>query len=40
MDEPAIPKSFVTLGLFIIDEFAFMDEHGQPTGRVLEPQES
>jgi len=40
MDEPATPKSFVTLGMFIIDEFAFMDEHGQSTGRVLEPQES
>ena len=40
MDEPAISKSFVTLGMFIIDEFAFMDEHGEPTGRILEPQES
>lgn len=38
MDESAIRKSFVTLGLFIIDEFAFMDKHGRPTGRVLEPQ--
>ncbi|KDR83352.1 hypothetical protein GALMADRAFT_219185 [Galerina marginata CBS 339.88] len=34
------PKKFVTLGMFIIDEFSFMDEEGQPTGRTLEPQES
>ncbi|KAF8901708.1 Ribokinase-like protein [Gymnopilus junonius] len=33
-------KSFVTLGMFIIDEFLFMDEDGQPTGRTLEPQGS
>jgi hypothetical protein len=26
--------------MFIIDEFLFLDEHGQPTGRTLEPQES
>lgn len=30
---------FVTLGMFIIDEFAFLDDHGQPTGRTLAPQE-
>jgi hypothetical protein len=33
-------NSFVTLGLFIIDEFTFMDEDGQPTGRYLTPQGS
>ncbi|KAF4620006.1 hypothetical protein D9613_005580 [Agrocybe pediades] len=31
-------KSFVTLGMFIIDEFSFMDDEGRPTGRTLEPQ--
>jgi hypothetical protein len=31
---------FVTLGMFIIDEFTFMDENGRPTGRSLAPQES
>ncbi|TFK43159.1 Ribokinase-like protein [Crucibulum laeve] len=29
---------FVTLGMFIIDEFEFMDSDGHPTGRVLAPQ--
>ncbi|PPQ77752.1 hypothetical protein CVT25_011187 [Psilocybe cyanescens] len=33
-------KSFVTLGMFIIDEFSFMDGEGRPTGRTLEPQGS
>ncbi|PPQ95513.1 hypothetical protein CVT26_008541 [Gymnopilus dilepis] len=36
----ASPKSFVTLGMFIIDEFLYMDENGLPTGRTLEPQGS
>jgi hypothetical protein len=31
---------FVTLGMFIVDEFSYVDEHGQPTGKVLPPQES
>jgi len=33
-------NSFVTLGLFIIDEFTFEDEDGRPTGRFLAPQAS
>jgi len=32
--------SFVTLGMFIIDEFSFLDEHGRPLSRSLAPQES
>ncbi|KAI0049586.1 Ribokinase-like protein [Auriscalpium vulgare] len=32
------PRAFVTLGMFIIDQFSFQDEHGQPTGRTLAPQ--
>jgi hypothetical protein len=31
-------KSFVSLGLFIIDEFLFLDEDGNTTQRSLEPQ--
>jgi hypothetical protein len=33
------PRKFVSLGMFIIDEFAFLDHAGNPTGRTLEPQE-
>ncbi|KII95784.1 hypothetical protein PLICRDRAFT_693926 [Plicaturopsis crispa FD-325 SS-3] len=29
---------FVTLGMFIIDEFTFSDEDGKPTGQTLPPQ--
>ncbi|KAH8113426.1 Ribokinase-like protein [Phellopilus nigrolimitatus] len=29
---------FVTLGMFIIDEFDYLDEHGNKSGKVLEPQ--
>ncbi|KAG2013910.1 hypothetical protein CC2G_010774 [Coprinopsis cinerea AmutBmut pab1-1] len=29
---------FVTLGMFIIDDFSFADEHGNPTGKVVDPQ--
>ncbi|KAH9978057.1 Ribokinase-like protein [Lactifluus volemus] len=32
-------KNFVSLGMFIIDEFAFLDAAGKPTGRILPPQE-
>jgi hypothetical protein len=32
-------RKLVTLGLFIIDEFAFLDTTGKPTGRRLSPQE-
>ena len=31
-------RKFVSLGLFIIDEFAFADAAGKPTGRSLSPQ--
>jgi hypothetical protein len=33
------PVGFVTLGMFIIDEFSFSDDEGIPTGRTLAPQE-
>ncbi|KAL0949572.1 hypothetical protein HGRIS_009621 [Hohenbuehelia grisea] len=29
---------FVTLGMFIVDEFAFADEDGRPTGKIAAPQ--
>lgn len=29
---------FVTLGLFIVDEFEFKDENGEPTGKTLNSQ--
>lgn len=32
-------RKFVSLGLFIIDEFAFADAAGKPNGRSLSPQE-
>ncbi len=32
-------RKFVSLGMFIIDEFAFLDHAGNPTGRALDPQE-
>ncbi|KAI0824594.1 Ribokinase-like protein [Trametes gibbosa] len=32
------PREFVSLGMFIIDEFSFADEHGNPTGKCLPPQ--
>jgi hypothetical protein len=31
---------FVTLGMFIIDEFIYADEQGLPTGKTVPPQES
>jgi len=31
---------FTTLGMFIIDDFLFEDEAGNPTGKVIAPQES
>ena len=33
------PLHFVTLGMFIIDDFSFSDENGVPTGRKVPPQE-
>jgi len=33
------PLHFVSLGLFIIDEFSFSDENGVPTGRKMLSQE-
>ena len=32
------PRQFVTLGMFIIDEFEFLDENGNKTEKVLDPQ--
>ena len=34
------PRHFVTLGMFIIDDFEFLDEDGNPTGKELPPQVS
>ncbi|KAI0637860.1 Ribokinase-like protein [Trametes polyzona] len=31
-------RDFVSLGMFIIDEFSFADENGKPTGKTLPPQ--
>ncbi|KAI0721829.1 Ribokinase-like protein [Cerioporus squamosus] len=31
-------RAFVSLGMFIIDEFSFADENGKPTGKTLPPQ--
>jgi hypothetical protein len=36
---PGEPPHFVTLGMFIIDEFSYMDGNGHPTGKTLPPQE-
>lgn len=36
--DPRSPD-FVTLGMFIIDEFSFADEDGKPTGKVVPAQE-
>ncbi|PFH52685.1 hypothetical protein AMATHDRAFT_2075 [Amanita thiersii Skay4041] len=33
-----VASTFVTLGMFIIDEFSFMDKDGNPSGRTLAPQ--
>ena len=33
------PLHFVTLGMFIIDDFSFSDESGAPIGREVPPQE-
>ncbi|KAI0370226.1 Ribokinase-like protein [Pilatotrama ljubarskyi] len=32
------PRDFVSLGMFIIDEFSFADEDGKSTGKMLAPQ--
>jgi hypothetical protein len=34
------PPLFVTLGMFIIDEFSFMDESGKASERTVAPQGS
>ena len=31
-------RHFVSLGMFIVDQFLFEDEDGNPTGRSLDPQ--
>jgi len=33
-----VQRQFVSLGMFIVDEFLFEDEDGNPTGRSLDPQ--
>ena len=33
-------RQFVSLGMFIIDEFSFADEQGVPTGKITAPQVS
>ena len=38
-DQMSRSRKFVSLGLFIIDEFAFADATGKPTGRSLSSQE-
>ncbi|KAF8708180.1 pfkB family carbohydrate kinase, partial [Rhizoctonia solani] len=35
-----MPKQFVSLGLFILDEFEFLDATGEPTGKILPTQVS
>ncbi len=32
------PAHFVSLGMFIIDQFEFLDAEGKKTGETLEPQ--
>jgi hypothetical protein len=32
-------RNFVSLGMFIIDEFVFLDASGEPIARTLPPQE-
>jgi len=34
------PPPFVTLGMFIIDDFEFLDENGKATGKEVAPQVS
>lgn len=31
-------RDFVSIGMFIIDEFSFADEDGKPTGKTMAPQ--
>jgi len=38
MEDTDDSLAFVTLSMFIIDEFSFLDELGSPTGRSLPPQ--
>ena len=33
-------RHFVSLGMFIVDQFLFEDEDGSPTGKSLDPQVS
>jgi hypothetical protein len=40
MEDKDDSLAFVTLSMFIIDEFSFLDEQGRPTGRSFPPQES
>lgn len=38
MSSPDDTREFVSLGMFIIDEFTFVDDKGEPTGQTLPPQ--
>ena len=38
--EGSPPRKFVTLGMFIIDEFLYLDESGGPTEKSIPPQVS
>ncbi len=38
MSSPNDTREFVSLGMFIIDEFTFVDEEGKPTVQTLPPQ--
>ena len=40
MEDTDDSLAFVTLSMFIIDEFSFLNEQGHPTGRSFPPQES
>ena len=39
-DNSTSRRHFVSLGMFIIDQFSFADEDGNPTGKTLAPQAS
>lgn len=38
MEHESKTRQFVTLGMFIVDEFTFEDENGIPTGKTIAPQ--
>jgi hypothetical protein len=38
MSHGQLQRQFVTLGMFIIDQFSFEDEDGKPTGKTQAPE--